>query len=271
MSSLKGASSSDMSLKTDVEGGPLEPHKGTDLFGTFSEKKDTGLVLKGTSSAPQTPASTSVLENIRRYRWLWQKAGEAYKAGNEEEYRFLMEEAAHALAGEPLRVAVPASALPILDEGQQEEFLELRTRIQGKKVELEGLGARHMSCEDTHVVLKNQLAAAEKEVQSLNRELGIAEKEGFMDKVVKLQEDIASKMRNEKPPEKKDPVREALEKERQEKEKKRQDCLARILKVKEELRKADAELNKIENEEKQAQKGLKEEEQKFQDFMKKLP
>ncbi len=165
MGSLKGAGSTDLSLKpTTGQTMELKP-KGTDFFGISLKKHENDIVIPASQlSSQQLPASVSQMENLRRSLWLYQKAA---MAQDEEEAHFLSSQADEAAQGHPLRVEVPgAEKMSEITPEKIAEFKKLATVVARDKIELDNIALERTHIEERKTTMNNKFETLKREIEA---------------------------------------------------------------------------------------------------------
>ncbi len=173
---LKGAASSDLQLKSAAGGEVVElKPRGTEFFGLPLKQHDNDAVIQTQELNPtRQEASGSQFENLRRSFWLYQKAGQAARVGDEEEAHFLASQADEAAQGHELRVEVPpledahavGQGVPSFEEQHVLTARELFSGVMQDTMKLKAVSEQRSSLKDQQVILKNKMAALKQQVEA---------------------------------------------------------------------------------------------------------
>ena len=215
MGMLKGASDTS-TLKADEGEEVILKPKGTNFFRLPRHDEDMLIVTKTVGGKKQS-ASPDEIENLRRSLWLYQKAAQARSA---EEAHFLTAQGDEAAQGHDLRVEVPpAGQTSEISQKRLQEFVDVKAQVEVEKIKLEEIWKKKRFEEDKQTLTKNELAGLENQLKKSKQE----------------------------PPA---PTRvKELPQDQEKKKREQDDLLARIRKVKEDLKNIDHELKDVAKEE----------------------
>ncbi len=173
MGALKGAASSDLQLKSAAGGEVVElKPRGTEFLGLPLKRHDSDMVIQTQELNPKSQEPQ--LGNLRRSLWLYRKAGQATKAGDEEEAQFLASQADEAAQGHELRVEVPLlEETEAFDQGalsfEEQHVLtakELFSSVRQDVIQLKAVSEQRSSLKDRQVILKNRMAALKQQIEA---------------------------------------------------------------------------------------------------------
>ncbi len=169
MAALKGSGASGLSLKSSssTETIRLKP-QGTDFFNASLKKHENDATVLAHSVGLEQEASSSSLENIRRSLWLYKKAAQTQ---DQDEARFLMEQADEAAQGHALKVEVPAADRKTgITPEQLKSFKELVAHVEQNKIQLRLLAEDRQRLEDSKKTLLQHTEDLKRQIDALGKE-----------------------------------------------------------------------------------------------------